>query len=134
MFITFVYEFFWSLTIIGGFIKRYSYFLVPYILAENPTIKSREAIKLSRDMMNGYKFKCKTFVITGTLANPLSYYQEIIEKNVGKFIKSVSKKTDYVLIGTDAGSKESKARELVKQGANIIILDNEEMINNLLNE
>lgn len=58
MFITFVYEFFWSLTIIGGFIKRYSYFLVPYILAENPTIKSREAIKLSRDMMNGYKFKC----------------------------------------------------------------------------
>ena len=58
MFITFVYEFFWSLTIIGGFIKRYSYFLVPYILAENPTIKSRDAIKLSRDMMNGYKFKC----------------------------------------------------------------------------
>ena len=58
MFITFVYEFLWSLTIIGGFIKRYSYFLVPYILAENPTIKSRDAIKLSRDMMNGYKFKC----------------------------------------------------------------------------
>ena len=58
MFITFVYEFLWSLTIIGGFIKRYSYFLVPYILAENPTIKSCDAIKLSRDMMNGYKFKC----------------------------------------------------------------------------
>ena len=58
MLITFVYEFLWSLTIIGGFIKRYSYFLVPYILAENPTIKSRDAIKLSRDMMNGYKFKC----------------------------------------------------------------------------
>ena len=58
MLITFVYEFLWSLTIIGGFIKRYSYFLVPYILAENPTIKSCDAIKLSRDMMNGYKFKC----------------------------------------------------------------------------
>lgn len=91
-------------------------------------------VKPKEVSLNGDKFKGKTFVITGTLANPRSYYQEIIEKNGGKCSNSVSKKTDYVLIGTDAGSKESKARELVKQGANIIILDNEEMINNLLNE
>ncbi len=31
--------------------------MVPYILAENPKIKTRDAIKLSRDMMNGYKWE-----------------------------------------------------------------------------
>lgn len=47
----------WSLTIVGGFIKYYSYFLVPYILAENPSIKPREAINLSREMMDGHKWE-----------------------------------------------------------------------------
>lgn len=47
----------WNLTIIGGVIKYYSYFLVPYIFAENSLIKSKDAINLSRKMMNEYKFK-----------------------------------------------------------------------------
>lgn len=47
----------WKLTIIGGVIKHYSYFLVSYILAENPLIKLKDAINLSRKMMNEYKFK-----------------------------------------------------------------------------
>lgn len=47
----------WNLTIIGGVIKHYSYFFVPYILDENPLIKSKDVINLSRKMMNGYKFK-----------------------------------------------------------------------------
>lgn len=78
------------------------------------------------------KFKGLTFVITGTLQNPRNYYQEIIEKNGGKVSNSVSKKTYAVLIGNDAGSKETKARELVNKGANILILDNEEEIINFL--
>ncbi len=45
----------WSFTIIGGFIKYYSYFAVPYIVAENPGIGTLEAITLSRKMMNGHK-------------------------------------------------------------------------------
>ena len=52
-----IYQMLWNLTVIGGVIKYYSYFLVPYILAENPLIKSKDAINLSRKMMNGYKFK-----------------------------------------------------------------------------
>lgn len=52
-----IYQALWNLTIIGGIVKRYSYFLVPYILAENPDIKAKDAIRLSKDMMNGYKFK-----------------------------------------------------------------------------
>lgn len=51
-----IYQFLWDLTIVGGFIKHYSYRLVPYILAENPSIKARDAIRLSKEMMHGYKW------------------------------------------------------------------------------
>ena len=52
-----IYKNLWNLTIIGGLIKKYSYRLVPYIVAENPKIKSNDAITLSRQLMDGYKFK-----------------------------------------------------------------------------
>ena len=58
LFLTDVFYVLWSLTIVGGVIKRYSYFLVPYIAAENPDIKPREAINLSRRMMDGHKWEC----------------------------------------------------------------------------
>ncbi len=61
MFLVALYNALWSVTIIGGVIKRYSYYLVPYIIAENPDIDAKTAIKLSRKMMNGYKWNC--FVI-----------------------------------------------------------------------
>ena len=47
----------WYLTIVGGFIKTFSYYLVPFILAENPTMSGKDAIALSRKMMNGHKWK-----------------------------------------------------------------------------
>ena len=55
----------------------------------------------------------KTVVVTGTL-NSLSRTEanELIEKNGGKASSSVSKKTSYVLAGSDAGSKLTKAKEL----------------------
>ena len=53
-----VYLALWTLTIVGGLIKRYSYFLVPFIVAENPDIKPREAVTLSRRMMDGHKWEC----------------------------------------------------------------------------
>ena len=53
-----MYQFFWSLTVIGGMIKYYSYYLVPYILAENPDLTGREAVRLSRQMMRGHKWEC----------------------------------------------------------------------------
>jgi len=56
--LAYVYGVLWSFTIVGGFIKHYSYFLVPYIVAENPGIRPREAITLSRRMMNGHKWEC----------------------------------------------------------------------------
>ncbi len=48
----------WCFTIVVGIVKRYSYCLVPYIVAENPDIKPREAINMSRRMMYGYKWEC----------------------------------------------------------------------------
>ena len=48
----------WALTIVGGVIKRYSYYLVPCIVAENPDIGAREAVRLSRRMMDGHKKEC----------------------------------------------------------------------------
>lgn len=54
---TTVYQMLWSFTIIGFFIKKYAYYMVPFIVAENPDIKGKDAITLSRQMMNGYKWK-----------------------------------------------------------------------------
>lgn len=57
IFIKNIYEFLWSITIVFGFIKHYEYLMIPYILAENPNIKRKDAFNLSKEMMNGYKFK-----------------------------------------------------------------------------
>jgi DNA ligase (NAD+) len=55
----------------------------------------------------------KTFVVTGTLDGLSREEAEaLISKFGGRVTKSVSKKTDYVLAGHDAGSKLDKAKEL----------------------
>ena len=64
MFVKSLYLFFWSYTIVGGVIKRYSYYLVPYIVAENPTVSARAAITLSRRMMKGHKWQCFVFELS----------------------------------------------------------------------
>ena len=52
-----VYKMLWWCTVIGGVIKHYSYMFVPYIIAENPDIDGKEAIALSRRMMDGRKME-----------------------------------------------------------------------------
>ena len=51
-------------------------------------------------------------VITGTLSRPRSYFVERLEEAGGTFTSSVSKNTDYVLAGEEAGSKLEKANSL----------------------
>ena len=59
------------------------------------------------------RFNGKTFVLTGSLGKyTRNEASSIIEKFGGKTSSSVSKKTDYVLAGEDAGSKLTKAQSL----------------------
>lgn len=59
------------------------------------------------------RFSGLTFVITGTLPGmDRKEAAELIEKLGGKVTGSVSKKTNYLLAGENAGSKLTKAEEL----------------------
>jgi len=68
------------------------------------------------------KLEGKSFVFTGGLANrSREEAGALVVENGGKVIGSVSKKTDYVVVGTDPGSKYDKAKEL-----GVTILDERE--------
>lgn len=57
-----LYIFLWTLLfIIPGIVKMYEYYLVPYILTEYPDMEYKAALQLSRDTMEGNKWK--TFVL-----------------------------------------------------------------------
>jgi len=88
---------------------------------QNQTIDTIEKLKaagvnmqiLSIDENQDNRFEGKTFVLTGSLEKyTRNEASELIEKYGGKVSGSVSKKTDYVLAGEDAGSKLTKAQSL----------------------
>lgn len=70
-----------------------------------------EAIE-KKSKSGSIKFEGKKFVITGTLPIPRDDVKDLIEANGGAVSGSVSKKTDYVLAGEEAGLKLDKATEL----------------------
>jgi len=71
----------------------------------HPTAEKRE--------VKSQKFAGKTFVFTGSLSNrSREEAGELVQQHGGKVAGSVSKKTDYVVVGADPGSKYDKAKEL----------------------
>jgi DNA ligase (NAD+) len=83
----------------------------------------------AQNVTNNQKLNQQTFVVTGTLENfSRDEIKELIENNGGKVSGSVSKKTSYVIIGDNPGSKADKAAEL---GVKII---NEKQLMELLND
>lgn len=76
------------------------------LLKQGVVIKEKE--KSSQEQ----KFAGKTFVLTGTLSRSRSEVEREIEEMGGKCAGSVSKNTDYLLAGENAGSKLDKAKTL----------------------
>ncbi len=71
----------------------------------HPTAEKRE--------VKSQKLAGKSFVFTGGLANrSREEAGELVQQHGGKVSGSVTKKTDYVVVGTDPGSKYDKAKEL----------------------
>lgn len=86
-------------------------------------------IYLGAEVEANDNFYNKTFVITGTLSNmSRDEVKEKIELLGGKTTSSVSKKTDVVIVGENAGSKYDKAKEL-----NIEIWNEEKFLSMLNN-
>jgi DNA ligase (NAD+) len=60
----------------------------------------------------GRALRGTSWVITGTLSESRETFDELIRRNGGRVTSSVSKKTNYLLAGEDAGGKLEKARQL----------------------
>jgi DNA ligase (NAD+) len=86
-------------------------------------LRDAELTLTGQKKQRGTKLAGKTFVLTGTLAHfTRDEAKKMIEDAGGKVTGSVSKKTDYVVAGADAGSKLDKAKELGVQ-----VIDEKEM-------
>ena len=76
------------------------------------------------------RFAGKSFVFTGTLSQfTRDEAGELAEQRGGKVVKSVSKKTDYVVVGENAGSKHQKALQL-----GVTVLTEDQFVEMLKNE
>ncbi len=82
-------------------------------------------LEKAKTVVSSNKLVGKTFVLTGTLNSMTrERAKELVLKNGGKVVSSVSKKTDFVVAGENAGSKYDKAKKL-----RIAILEEEQFIN-----
>lgn len=104
----------WCFTIVGIFVKRYSYYMVPYIIAENPNINTFDAITLSRNMMNGHKWECFkleiSFIGWGILDILTMGLSGLLFSNPYK-IATISEY--YALLRNEAKDKKIKNSELL---------------------
>lgn len=76
--------------------------VLPYLTIQNPVAQKTQTV-----------FTGKTFVLTGSLVSlTRDEAKEEIQKRGGKVVGSVSKKTDYVVVGNDPGSKADEAARL----------------------
>ena len=89
------------------------FFLLPNTAHLIGRLRDAGVNMLSKTVLADSRFAGKTFVLTGTLPTlTRAQATAAIERCGGKVSGSVSKKTDYVLAGEDAGSKLTKAQQL----------------------
>lgn len=83
-----------------------------------------EAEQTQKKLVKGHLFAGKSFVLTGTLSKySRSEAAEFIQERGGHISSSVSKKTDYLIVGESPGSKFDKAKEF-----GVAILSEEEFV------
>jgi DNA ligase (NAD+) len=85
--------------------------------ATRPLIKKLEKAGVKptaeKRVVKSAKLEGKSFVFTGGLTNrSREEAGEIVKQHRGTVVSSVSKKTSYVVVGTDPGSKYEKAKDL----------------------
>ncbi len=118
-----------QLTALDGFGEVVAQNIVRFFLEERNRVQIERLAKAGVNMEStkvkaGDTFEGKTFVLTGTLPTlKRNEAKELIESLGGKVSSSVSKKTDYVVAGEEAGSKLTKANEL-----GITILTEEQLL------
>ena len=101
-----------------------SYFSHPQTRALVDRLKAAGVVTSEEKKEKGALFAGKTFVLTGTLPTlKRSQAAALIEENGGKTSSAVSKSTDFVLAGEEAGSKLTKAQSL-----GIAIIDEEKLL------
>lgn len=87
--------------------------LIARLRAAGLQLASQKKSAEGRERKESLVVSGKTFVITGTLPNlKRNEAKALIEQAGGKVKDSVSRKTDYIVVGEDAGSKLKKATEL----------------------
>ncbi len=94
---------------------------------ENPDLvkQVKEMLELGVQIVNPVrategKLSGQSFLITGTLPVKRDDAKDVIEKNGGKILGSVSSKLNYLVVGDDPGSKLDKAQSL---GVKVITWD-----------
>jgi DNA ligase (NAD+) len=91
-----------------------AYFADPQHLKEIKSLLSLGVYPThSKEKISGHPFSGKTFVLTGSLEDfTRTEAANLIKERGGHVSSSVSKKTDYVLVGEEPGSKLDKAKKL----------------------
>jgi len=106
-----------QLLAIDGFGPEMAESFVEFMRVNEETIKELLAIiqpkePQKQEAQKESFFSGKTVVLTGTMSRPRSEIKALLESLGAKVAGSVSKKTDFLIFGEDAGSKYTKAQSL----------------------
>lgn len=101
--------------------------VLEFVRVNRETIEALQEIlqpkePLQREEAQENPFKAKTVVLTGTMSQSRDAIKELLESLGAKVASSVSKKTDFLIYGEDAGSKYDKAMSL-----GVVCLEEKEM-------
>lgn len=100
-------------SIVGFFEEEQNLMLVEKLRQAGVNFNRKHDMPFQKEGVLQHQWNGKTFVLTGTLEKyTRSEAKALIEERGGRVTGSVSKKTDYVLVGENPGSKLDRAKEL----------------------